>query len=71
MAEAYAGLGRSYRDIGKYDLAANAFREALRIRPSLGQLHCELLEIYTTQGFSSEAEIERKLCPRAPIERSD
>jgi tetratricopeptide (TPR) repeat protein len=74
MAEAYAGLARSYRKIGKYDLAANAFREALRIRPSLGQIHCELLEIYITQGFSSEAENERKLCPNPPksaIERSD
>jgi len=54
-AEAYAWLGRAYRETGRLDEAERAFREAIRLKPGFALAHYNLGLVLATRGRSSEA----------------
>jgi tetratricopeptide (TPR) repeat protein len=48
-AQAYSGLGYAYQDLGHFELATDAFRESLALKPVQGDAH---LGIATCRKFS-------------------
>lgn|GEM_PF-5116601 len=69
LAEAHLGLARAYHASGRDpDIAVNEFTEALRLKPSLKEVHCEIRDLYISQGYTDEAAAEEKLCPTTTTE---
>lgn len=66
-AEAYAWLGKAYREMGRLDEAERAFREAIRVRSDFALAHYNLGLVYIRQGHADRAlrqyEQLRKLHP--------
>jgi eukaryotic-like serine/threonine-protein kinase len=61
IPEAYYSLARSYAMLGKYELAADSFRQSIELNPDNAQAHGLLAIMMTSMGRFDEAEktIER------------
>lgn len=51
----YNNLGVVYKEMGKFELAIEAYKEALRISPELAQTHSNLGNLYNATGQYTEA----------------
>ena len=56
--EAHKLLGRDLSIIGRYDLAAREFREALRLAPNSAEIHYDLGRVFAAQDDFPDARVE-------------
>ncbi|HDK25669.1 MAG TPA: tetratricopeptide repeat protein, partial [Candidatus Atribacteria bacterium] len=55
MVPIYTNLGNNYFKMGEYDLAKDAYRDALKIEPDFVQAHFNLSQVYFRQNLQREA----------------
>jgi len=55
MVPIYTDLGTTYYQLGKDNLARDAYRDALKIEPNFVQAHFALSQVYFRHNFQDEA----------------
>lgn len=57
-ATSHYNLGNAFRDVGRFDEASCAYREAIRLQPGDADIRCSLGAVLNDLGRSEEAETE-------------
>jgi len=60
-AEAWAGLGSCYFNVGKSDKAVSAYQKAIEINPRKGEYYFGLFEVYNATNNFAEADKIKKI----------